>query len=123
MQKIKYPVGSTFLGKNGYSESSIKEAKLVDKSKEEYAGLLQFGRHDFNWVTQEILDDYYKLVSSPQWIPKRGEEYYTWDDEKVIIGSIWCNDDIDLFRLKQGKVSKSRNECQKKIDEINSRDI
>jgi hypothetical protein len=123
MQKIKYPVGSKFIGTTPCSEASRRKSILVDKSKDEHACLLKFSEEEIFWITQESLENYYTLVSTPPWIPEIGDTYFTIYNDGSYGDWCWTGDKVDLFRLKTDNVKRTREECQKKIDEINSRDI
>lgn len=119
MQKIKYPVGSKLKNSN--------DAKFIigDLSQNGVLAAMFFIDGDFHdWQTQEMLDKYYTLVSSPHWVPKIGEIYWTiltgYGEKK---SGIWEDDATDRFRFKLGLVFKNFEECQQKIDEINSREI
>lgn len=120
MQKIKYSVGSTI--KNGDGE-----VKILDLSPNKEIACISFKTiHDGadGWLTQNQLDKMgFKLVSSPRWIPENGNDYYYIDDCGAKRKTDWRNDAIDIFRFKSDNVFKTYEERQKKIDEINSREI
>jgi len=119
-KKIKYPVGSII---DAYCKSS---RKVVDLTKNEFACLLQYmdGTLEEKWFTQKQLDDQgYALVSSPRWIPEMGDQYWTADFSGHARWETWDGNQTDIFNLKRDNVFKTREECQKKIDEINSREI
>lgn len=120
MQKIKYPVGSKLK-----KQSSGVEIKIEDFSKNEFACLVRIIEDgEFEWFTQEELDYFdYQLVSSPRWIPEKDVEKYWFYEGGQAWRRFWEGDPVDMFRLKEGNVFKTKEECQKKIDEINSREI
>lgn len=129
MQKIKYPVGSKLKVK-GTREENDMEIEILDISKNEYAALIVVVKEKDHvayfekWMTQEQLDEQgYKLVSTPRWIPEKDDKYYTIYSDGIWGRSIWNGDKVDLFRLKNDNVKRTSEECQKKIDEINSREI
>jgi hypothetical protein len=122
MQKIKYPVGSTIRTSSGF------KLKILDLSKNEYACLVGKEKDHVayfeKWMTQEQLDEQgYKLVSTPRWTPEKGDEYCTMYSDGSWGRDIWKGDKVDLFRLKTDNVKRTGEECQKKIEEINSREI
>ena len=119
MEKIKYPVGSKI------KKASFNEVIIGDKTS---GGLIAFiidkDGNAIDYMTQKQLDDSgFTLVSTPRWIPEKGEIYYFWTDTQWIQEKDWRGEEQDLFRLKQGKVCRTTEECQKKIEEINSREI
>lgn len=129
MQKIKYPVGSKLKVK-GTREENDMEIEILDISKNEYAALIVVVKEKDHvayfekWMTQEQLDEQgYKLVSTPRWIPEKDDKYYTIYSDGSWGRDIWKGDKDDLFRLKNDNVKRTSEECQNKIDEINSREI
>lgn len=120
MQKIKYPVGSKLK-----SPHFSRLITIGDLSKNEFLAAV-FWAEDNNfigWLTQENIDDCYTLASTPRWTPEIGEEYFTMYNDGSLGSVIWKGDKDDLFRLKNDNVKRTSEECQKKIDEINSREI
>jgi len=121
MQKIKYPVGSTIGTSSGF------KLKILDLSKNEYVCLVEKEKDHVayfeKWMTQEQLDEQgYKLVSAPRWIPEIGDQYW-FHSLGTPVDAIWKNRDVGMFNLKNNNVFKTKEECQKKIDEINLREI
>jgi hypothetical protein len=128
MPKIKYLVGSKLKNEYGF------ERIILELSKSDVLCVLSGGEHIVDgqtrgyyctaWYTPEELDkNGYTLVSSPRWIPKIGDTYFTIYNDGSYGDWCWTGDKVDLFRLKTDNVKRTREECQKKIDEINSRDI
>jgi hypothetical protein len=120
MQKIKYPVGSKLKNENG-------EIYIIDLTKNEFACLVSIkseGFYNGQILTQKELEEHgYTLVSSPRWIPNYGSYYWTIDSYGKIDNVEYKGDSVDSFRLKTDNIFQTRQECQKKIDEINSREI
>jgi|SRR5882762_8485190 len=120
MQKIKYPVGS----KIGNSSWTII---IIDVSKNEYLALTkqEYNGRTITCFTQEELDDLgYKLVSSPRWVPdEENENYFFINSLGIAEENSFHGKEFFEFRLKCNNVFQTRQECQKKIDEINSREI
>lgn len=120
MQKIKYPVGSKLISCRG------DMITIEDLTPNQKLCLVSFGEDEqlYKWYSQRELDFFiYKPISTPRWIPEKGEIYYFWTDTQWIQEKDWRGEEPDLFRLKQGKVCRTTEECQKKIEEINSREI
>ena len=128
MQKIKYPVGSelSYNIKSHFEDNKTSKIKIIDISSNKFlAAITEIDDGiSIKWVTQEYLDMCgYKLVSAPRWIPEIGECYFASSNVGDLNSWNWCNNDWDRFRLKSDNVFKTREECQKKIEEINSREI
>lgn len=123
LQKIKYPVGSIFEFQ-GVTDKYLYE--IVDVSKNEYIAFLRM-KDEVSGVAILKQEDFerlgYKLVSTPRWTPEIGEEYFTMYSDGSWGRYIWKGDKVDLFRLKTDNVKRTSEECQKKIDEINLREI
>lgn len=120
MQKIKYPVGST-IDSHGRSMR-----RVVDVTKNEKICFLEYmnGELEDEWFTQEKLDkEGYTLVSSPRWKPEVGQRYFFVTIERKVLDDFWRGDKSDIFLLRSENIYKTPEECQKKIDEINSREI
>lgn len=119
LQKIKYPVGSKI------KRGSFDEVVIGDITS---GGLIAFivdkNGDVINYVTQKQLDEgNFNLVSAPRWIPEIGDTYFTIYNDGSWGSNIWKGDNVDLFRLKTDNVKRTSEECQKKIGEINSREI
>ena len=132
MQKIKYPVGSKLKVK-GTREENDMEIEILDISKNEYAALIVVVKEKDHvayfekWMTQEQLDEQgYKLVSTPRWIPEKGQKYWAIEalmEEIGMFEKIFTNNIVDKYFLKTDNMFRTLEECQKKIEEINSREI
>lgn len=92
----------------------------------------EYSQNDPDWLTTININNYqkkldeqgYTLVSSPRWVPEEDEVYYTIDSCGDFDFRSWGDYPVfDKFRLKSDNVFKTKEECQKKIDEINSREI
>ena len=123
LQKIKYPVGSIF-ELQGVTDKYLYE--IVDVSKNEYIAFLRV-KDDVSALAILKQEDFerlgYKLVSTPRWIPEKGEIYYCVNSYGTGDERVWESSQRDIFTLKNDNVFKTGEECQKKIDEINSREI
>jgi hypothetical protein len=120
LQKIKYPVGSKLISCRG------DMITLEDLTPNQKLCLVSFGEGEqlYKWYSQRELDFFiYKPISTPRWIPEIGERYFASSNVGDLNSWNWCNNDWDRFRLKSDNVFKTREECQKKIEEINSREI
>lgn len=119
MQKIKYLVGSKLV-----NDQEVIIIKEITSNGFACIAATQHNDLRWHWYNQAELDHYdYTLVSSPRWIPKEGIEKYWFYDGGEAWTRFWEGDSADIFHLKQDNVFKTEEECQKKIDEINSREI
>lgn len=117
MQKIKYPVGSKL-------KNDIEEGKIEEITSNGFACILNINNLKWHWFSQQELDNYgWRLISSPRWIPKKSETYWAINSLGLPEFNNWDGAEFDLFRLKNNNVFKTLEECQNKIDEINSREI
>lgn len=123
MQKIKYPVGSKLK-----SPHFSRLITIGDLSKNEFLAAV-FWVEDNNfigWLTQENIDDCYTLVSTPRWIPEKGQKYWAIEallEEIGMFEKIFTNNIVDKYFLKTENMFRTEEECKKKLDEINAREI
>lgn len=128
MQKIKYLVGSklSYNIKSHFEDNKTSKIKIIDISSNKFlAAITEIDDGiSIKWVTQEHLDICgYKLESTPRWIPEKGEVYYCVNSYGTGDERIWESSQRDIFTLKNDNVFRTTEECQKKIDEINLREI
>ena len=97
---------------------------IGDLSKNEFLAAIFWEDGKFiQWTTQQIMDDLYELISSPRWIPEKDNIFWYYELSGAICCTKWEGDEWSIFLLKSDNVFKTREECQKKIDEINAREI
>ncbi len=114
MQKIKYPVGSIL-------RNHSKEIKIKKLSRNK---VLCYVYKERTIYRQEDLDNLgYIATFIPLWKPTVDDVYWYIGNQGEINEMEWVGDKSDLFRLKNNNVFKTHKECQKKIDEINAREI